>query len=322
MAVSPIEVQPVQEAPPVHEAPKKPAEQETRGLSRKVFEKLTSLEVFQTHKDELFAYAQRRTDECIAKGAQKLTELVTATHISPAGAERVVQRTQVQEKLAANEARFRAAFKKFTERIAETLKTHVAETVTPAAIEQKDQPKTPETAAERREKIIEGSQIKRASLLKRALSGAVDLIPFVGGVKITGEALAGETSTGVKMDGKERIIHAFVGVASFVLDATGVGEAGKAIGIVGRSIEAVAKLGEQLAEKGFAKAAALMTRTAGFMAAHPELVLKGEELAEQKIGGAIKSTVKNVNDYRDGKRPVVAAQANPRVPNAPLQEAA
>ena len=90
-----------------------------------------------------------------------------------------------------------------------------------------------------------------------------------------------------------------MGVASVALDFTGIGEAGKAIGLIGRSVELMGKAAEKLFEKGATRAASLVTKTAIFMGKHPKLVLEGEKLAEQKIG----AVVKNIADYRKGNRP-------------------
>jgi hypothetical protein len=301
MSVSDLEQLPVQEATPVTEAPKaaKEKELEPRGLARKAFEKITSLKVFQEQQANLFAYVSRKTDECIDKSAAKLAGFVSATNLSPGRAEKVAATTQVQEKLAANEARFRAALTSFKERISGVAASYAQERLTPSPAASETQPKSPEGAAERREKIIESAQAKRAGLLKRTFSGAIDLIPFVGGAKMAAEAVAGADSAGEEMTGTARVIHGAMGIASVVLDFTGIGEAGKAIGLVGKSVSLMGRAAEKLLEKGAVKTASLVTKTAIFMGKHPKLVLEGEKLAEQKIG----AVVKNIADYRKGTRP-------------------
>ncbi len=299
MSVSDLEQQPTQEAAPVAEIPKAAKELEPRGLARKAFEKITSLKIFKEQQANLFAYVGRKTDECIEKSAAKLAGFVSATNLSPGRAEKAASASQVQEKLAANEARFRAALTSFKERISGATASYAAEQLKPSPTTQEEPSKGPETTAERREKIIEGAQEKRASLLKRTFSGAIDLLPFVGGAKMAAEAVAGNTTTGEKMTGSGRVIHGAMGVASVALDFTGIGEAGKAIGLIGRSVELMGKAAEKLLEKGAVKTASLVTKTAIFMGKHPKLVLEGEKLAEQKIG----AVVKNIADYRKGNRP-------------------
>lgn len=288
-----LEELPHREAGATQEA--QPAAQavEGRGLALKAIEKITSLKVFGEQKQNLIDYVDRKTNEAISKGAQRLASFAEGIPLSRGGQERAAAATGVQQKLEANTARFTAALAAFKERI--QVGTKEALTAAPAAAPEKEQAKTPETRAERREKVIEGAQEKRASLFKRVLSEAADLIPFAGGAKMAFEAVRGKTAVGGKLTGTEQIMHGAMGVACVVLDATGIGEVAR---LTGKSISLIGKVGEKLAEKGAARGARLMAKTAGFMATHPRLVLKGEEWADKQIVGA----VKKVAAYRKGER--------------------
>ncbi len=271
----------VQEHVPQPEASKDRTEQPSaRRVVKAAFEKITSLDVFKRHQAALFDKLNEAATQATTRAAEKLAHFIATTQLSEAGVANAEQRTGVKEKLAAHQARIQEAFTRVKDGISQ-------------ASEQNFE------ALKSKEKVIEDAQEKRADVLRKTLSGAADLIPFAGGAKMAMEAVHGADAAGETLTGKDRVIHGVMGVASLALDFTGIGEAGKAIGLVGRSAELVGKLGVQLAEKGAAKSAALLAKTATFMGKHPTVVAQAEKWAEQKIG----AKVKDIANYRKGDRP-------------------
>lgn len=119
-------------------------------------------------------------------------------------------------------------------------------------------------------------------------SAVLDLTPLIGGYKQMREARDGQTTTGKKLEGKERLIHGAVGLGSLLLDATGAGEVEKGARIAGKSTGLMKSLGEGLAKRGATKSANLATKSAEFMAKNPELVRAAENVAEDHVDDAIK----------------------------------
>jgi hypothetical protein len=157
---------------------------------------------------------------------------------------------------------------------------------------------------QKRDAVREASQETRGTILKDVLSwetvsNGANLIPLAGGGKMLLEAIAGKEAHGVKLSGKERIIHTSVGVGSLALDLTGIGEAGKGVIIVGKSVGLIEKIGVKLTQKGAVKSAQVFSKAAKFMAEHPELTKKGEEYAEARIQDA----VRDMKNYQEGARP-------------------
>jgi hypothetical protein len=153
--------------------------------------------------------------------------------------------------------------------------------------------------AENREQVMEGAQQERQTMLTNILtsdlvSNGLDLVPFVGGGKMLVESIAGGKLNGEKMTGKERIIHAAMGAGSLALDFTGIGEAKDAVVVTGKGVQLVEKAGGMLAEKGAVKAANVFSKTATFMAEHPEATAVAEKYAENKI----RDGVDKVKEYR------------------------
>ncbi len=295
-----VEELPRREAPAPQEAQQAAQAVESRGLARKAFEKITSLKIFGEQKQNLTEYVDRKTKEAISQGAQRLASFAEGLPLSRGGQEKVAAATGVNEKLAANAARFEAALTAFKGRIEDKVKDKLAtgassatETASPKKAEAVTEKR--ESKAERREKVMEGAQEKRAGVLKSALNELADLIPVAGSLKMVVEAVRGENVIGEKLTGSDRIIHGAMGAACVVLDLTGIGEVAR---LTGKSVELVGKLGAKLAEKGAVRGARVMATTAGFMATHPKLVFKGEEWVDKQIVTGLKK----VADYRKGER--------------------
>lgn len=323
MSTIPAEEKFAEEAGPKKpEAAKLPEGLTARQAIEAAFKKLQNLEAFRQKKDELEKHLDAKLDHHIAKGAAMLARFVESTNLPPGTSKEVANDIKLNERLAANTARFEAALRVVKSKITNAAGDHTREHVASAEREEKAQPGSPEKTAEERERAMEEAGEKRTSVLKDALSTAADLLPFAGGAKMTAEAFAGKTATGEKMTGRARTIHGVMGVASLALDFTGIGEAGKAVGLVGKSVEFVGKMGVKLGERGALQAAELFAKTAAFMAEHPEAVVKAEQWAEGKIREHVTAQVKNIADYRDGKRPVASKKTPPTATGTPLQQAA
>lgn len=158
-----------------------------------------------------------------------------------------------------------------------------------------------------KEKIMDKSQKEREGIVRRVLtsslvSGAADFVPFAGGIKMTIEGAAGETLDGEKMKGKSRLIHTAVGVGSFALDFTGVGELAKAGVLGGKSVLVLEKLGAKFATK-LPRASRIFSKTAQFMARHPELTAQAEKWVDKKIRKKATKIIKDINNYRGPSAP-------------------
>ncbi len=132
--------------------------------------------------------------------------------------------------------------------------------------------------------------VKRVGQNKVA-SAVMDLVPFLGGIKQLSEAVDGKTTTGEKLVGKKRIIHGLVGVVSFGLDFTGVGEVAEVVKgarIAGKSTGFMTRSAGVLSARGATKSAALAEKSAAFMARNPELVKAAENVAEKHLDDGIK----------------------------------
>ncbi len=92
-------------------------------------------------------------------------------------------------------------------------------------------------------------QQSRSGNVRRTVSEGANLVPFVGGVKMMGEAVAGKDMAGNELHGTDRVVHGVLGAGSLALDFTGIGEAEKAAVALERGAVGVAKAGahEELA---------------------------------------------------------------------------
>ena len=148
--------------------------------------------------------------------------------------------------------------------------------------------------------VRQQAQEERGNIALSALNNGLNLVPFVGGGKMMLEAIAGKELGGKKMSGRERIIHAAVGASSAALDIFGgAGDLERGAFLAGRSTELIENIGGSLAEKGAAKSGRVFTRTAKFMADHPEVTDRTEHYAD----GKIKEKIKEMQKYREGERP-------------------
>lgn len=98
-------------------------------------------------------------------------------------------------------------------------------------------------------------------------SSAVDLIPVVGATKMLGEAAAGKTASGSKLDGGKRVWHAAMGTTFLVLDVAGLGTAGAttAASEAGRIARAAEKGAEvAMLTTKLARVAALLAKSSRF----------------------------------------------------------
>lgn len=145
----------------------------------------------------------------------------------------------------------------------------------------------------------------------KVASAIMDLAPFLGGVKQLSEAVDGETTTGQKLTGKKRLIHGIVGVGSFALDLTGLGEGAKGAKVIGKSLGFVKGAAGKLAGRGAIKSAALLEKSAVFMAKNPELVRIAENVAEKHIDDGIRF-VKSAS--RDDARKTLKEEASKYLP--------
>lgn len=153
--------------------------------------------------------------------------------------------------------------------------------------------KTPEQMVEIREKFQSERGKKLLKVFKSdAVSGGLNLVPFVGGGKMLAEAIAGETLSGEKLpDGKSQIIHGAIAIAILAMDISGVTE----LKLAGNGVKILGSLAVKLGELGLTKAAAIMAKTVELMMRHPQLTAKAEQAIEAKIRVAMSQ----VKDYRN-----------------------
>ena len=140
---------------------------------------------------------------------------------------------------------------------------------------------------ERSEAKEEGRE-RRGELAKNIftseiVSNGLDVLPFAGSGKMIVESVYGSTLSGKELSGKDRIIHGAIGAGMLALEFTGIGAAGRALSMSGRSLSLIEKIGATLAEKGITKGAAIFVKTGAFMARHPQLVARAEKYADTKI---------------------------------------
>ncbi|MBI5793647.1 hypothetical protein HZA87_00975, partial [Candidatus Uhrbacteria bacterium] len=122
-------------------------------------------------------------------------------------------------------------------------------------------------------------------------SAVIDLVPFLGGIKQIRESVSGERLTGEKLTGKKRLVHGLVGVGSLALDFTGVGEVAEGVKgarIVGKSTGFFKGAAGKLGARGATKSAALIEKSAAYMARNPELVKAAENVAEKHLDDGIR----------------------------------
>lgn len=159
-----------------------------------------------------------------------------------------------------------------------------------------------ELSPERR-KIMEQYSEERSGKLSKFMtseivSNGLNLVPFAGGSKMVIESISGRELSGHELQGKDRLIHAGVGVASLGLDFTGVGEVGKAAVVGGKAVIAAEKLAARLAAKGATRSARVFAKTAKFMAKHPKATRRAEEYADKRI----RESAQLIKQYRAGER--------------------
>ena len=122
----------------------------------------------------------------------------------------------------------------------------------------------------------------------KIIAAGMDLVPLLGGIKQLNEAIDGETITGQKLSGKKRIVHGLVGVGSFALDLIGIGEGAKALKVGGKSVGLVKAAAKKLGTGGASKSAALLEKSAVFMAKNPELVRTAENVVQYHLDDGIR----------------------------------
>lgn len=137
-----------------------------------------------------------------------------------------------------------------------------------------------------------------AFLTSEIVSNGLNLVPFAGGGKMVIESISGRELSGHELQGKNRLIHAGVGIASLGLDFTGVGEVGKAAVVGGKAVIAAEKLATRLAAKGATRSARVMNRTAVFMAKNPKATRTAEKYADKRI----RESAQLIKQYRAGER--------------------
>jgi len=155
-----------------------------------------------------------------------------------------------------------------------------------------------------KERSLEEVRSKRGGILTRILtnkivSNGLDFVPYVGGVKMLVESIAGTTLHREKLTTKERIIHAAVGASVLAMDVLlpGLGTAGgEGVTIAGKSIPLLEKLAAKTAQKGALRSSKIFERVALFIAEHPKLLQKTEEIAQNRI----KSFIRKNRNYREG----------------------
>ncbi|MBI5153030.1 MAG: hypothetical protein HZA36_01015 [Parcubacteria group bacterium] len=142
------------------------------------------------------------------------------------------------------------------------------------------------------EKIKEQGADKRGRLAQKMfISNGLDMTPVAGSLKTFYEAGVGKTLLGEELLGKERVVHAALGVAILATDLMG----GEILRLGGKAIPLVAKIGEGLAARGLIRAAAIFQATLQFMTKHPDLVAKAEQYAEKKMMGGFKKHASTYN---------------------------
>lgn len=151
---------------------------------------------------------------------------------------------------------------------------------------------------------MENAQIKRAGTLKQFMTNektsfALDVLPVVGSGKMITEAIAGQDITGKELDGKDRIIHGAIGVASGILNLTGIGAAAKTGGVVvGKSVLLLEKAAAKATAKGAVRLGKVLTKTSKFAARHPKITKRVEQYTDKKI----RKYIRHSKEYRQGQR--------------------
>ncbi|MBT5015993.1 hypothetical protein HN748_04150 [Candidatus Peregrinibacteria bacterium] len=132
--------------------------------------------------------------------------------------------------------------------------------------------------------LIEAEEEKRSALLT-VLSTGIDIVPFVGGLKMMGEGVYGETLDGQKMSGTKRLLHMGEGMFWEVIDVVALvaalgsfgsggavvegGAAATKIGRAAHGAEAVAKAAKGArALETAPRVSKTMTRTGALMRKH------------------------------------------------------
>ena len=109
--------------------------------------------------------------------------------------------------------------------------------------------------------LLESKEVTKSTLLTLTSFG-MDLIPFVGGVKMMGEGALGKTLDGEKLEGMRRLMHMGEGALWEIVDVVAVA-ATLTTGVGGAGIEAVAR-GAKVA-KTAPKLSKVLTRTGAYM---------------------------------------------------------
>ncbi len=131
------------------------------------------------------------------------------------------------------------------------------------------------------------------------VSGGIDFIPVVGGAKMTLEGLRGETWSGRKLSGKERVIQTAVGAGSVALDFVSFGAAGevakgagKGALLAGHALPALERTSVRLATRA-PKASRIAGKLAAFGRKHPRLA--------EACGDRLVSTIENAKRLQSAK---------------------
>jgi hypothetical protein len=142
------------------------------------------------------------------------------------------------------------------------------------------------------------ADVLEASTARTVVSNGLNLVPFAGPIKMVFEGICGKGLDGEEIKGKDRVIHIGMAAASLALDLVGVGEIEKGALFVGKSVSLLEGLAAKALAKGASKSAALIGRTAKFVAENPKLALRAEEFAEMQI----QKHVKDIREYKKGVR--------------------
>lgn len=142
------------------------------------------------------------------------------------------------------------------------------------------------------EAMVEATELEGNAKMQM-LSTGLDLLPFIGGAKMAGEALKGKTLAGQTLKGKQRLLHGAEGALWMTVDtaavATGLvsGGSGSAIVEAGELALKAPKAGELLKRSG-----ALWRASRGAGKGSTELFRVGKYLMENpKVGEKIDKLV-------------------------------
>jgi hypothetical protein len=113
--------------------------------------------------------------------------------------------------------------------------------------------------------LLEAGEETRGMLLTLTSFG-MDLIPFIGGLKMMAEGAAGKTLDGQDLEGLRRLTHASEGMLWEVVDVASVAAALLSVGAGGAAIQGAAK-GAKVA-KAAPRLSKVMTRSGAFMKAN------------------------------------------------------